>query len=81
MLTFLSLAHMVDATQCTCLSALVHMVDATQCTCLSALAHMVDATYASQKHVSTIYTDGSRGWKNECCTLGLKHRNVSHGKM
>ena len=59
MLTFLFLAHMlearqwkchfenarmVDATQCTCLSEPAHMVDATQCTCLSEPAHMVDAT-------------------------------------
>ena len=34
-----SLAHMVEATQCTCLSQLAHMVDATQRTYLSCLWH------------------------------------------
>ena len=114
MLTFLSRAHMVDATQCTqcnrnarVLLSPRHTVDATQCTCLPEPAHMVDATQCtclstrscpthgifercpsctnllqrvlSKKHVSTIYTDGNKAWKNECCRLGLKKQ--SHGKM
>ena len=44
MVTFGELAHMVDATQLLCISAIGHMVDATQLLCISAIAHMVDAT-------------------------------------
>ena len=44
---------------------------------------MVDATQRAlpKKHVSTIYRDGNRAWKNECSRLGLKHESVSHEKM
>ena len=44
MVTFGELAHMVDATQLLCISAIGHMVDATQLLCISVIAHMVDAT-------------------------------------
>ena len=44
MLTFLFLAHMLDARQWTCFFENARMVDATQCTCLFEPAHMVDAT-------------------------------------
>ena len=116
MLTVLSRAHMVDATQCTqCnrnargLLSPRHTVNATQCTRLAEPAHMVDVTQRtclstrsysthgiferrpsctnllqrvlSKEHVSTICTDGNKAWKNECCRLGLIHKNVSHGKM
>ena len=37
-------AHMLDATQLSCVSTLVHMVDATQLSCVSTFVHMVDAT-------------------------------------
>ena len=43
MITFVALAHMVDATSLTLVVALAHMVDATSSTLVVALAHMVDA--------------------------------------
>ena len=52
MLTFLFLAHMLDATQCTCLFENARMVDATQCTCLSEPAHMADATQRTPSEIS-----------------------------
>ena len=66
MLTFLSLAHMGDATQCTSMQL--------QCTCYSEPAYTV-RVYLSLR------ADGNRAWKNECCRLGLKHKRVSHARM
>ena len=48
MLMFLFLAHMLDATQCTCRFENARMVDATQCTCLSEPARCYAAHFPSE---------------------------------
>ena len=76
MITFVALAHMVDATSltlvvCTCTQggwgggmiafvAVAHMVDATSLTLVVALAHMVDAT--SLTLVVALAHRGGGGW-------------------
>ena len=92
MITFVAVAHMVDATSLTLVVALAHMVDATSLTLVVALAHMVDAT--SWTLVVALAHRGVGGWDDNvrcscthgwcyvfnfsCCTLTLLALTLSN---
>ena len=91
MITFVALAHMVDATSLTLVVALAHMVDATSLTLVVALAHMVDATSltlvveAFKNHADLAMamaeswskrSDGSHGQSPRSTTSRLKDEKI-----
>ena len=77
MITFVALAHMVDATSLTLVVALAHMVDATSLTLVVALAHMVDATSLTLV-VALAHMVDATSWT---VVVALAHRGGGGGGM
>ena len=73
MITFVALAHMVDATSLTLLVALAHMVDATSLTLVVAHLRCLHLRWAiSCNHVFSLKDFKAEGWKSEGLLLAIK---------